>query len=191
MRSREKKRSWKWNLFIWSLIWSSSAHVYYWRVLLWIIEMNDKFITFTKTTIFLQLQCKKARRLMIITSQNKQDSNSMKLDENCLKKTRAWCKVNVTMLFKDFYEISWIENLKIETMKINKVVFVSISNRATRKCLSHSFIITKLAKQLQLAFSIFDKIINFEWSHLFFFAIRRLFWKRAFDKLSRTHANIV
>ena len=103
---------------------------------------------------------KKTRRLMIITSQKKQHLNSTKFDENCLKKTRAWCEVNVTMLFKDFYEVSWIESLKIKSVKINKVVFALISNRATRKCLSHLFIIMRLAKQLQLAFSIFDEIIN-------------------------------
>ena len=137
------------------------------------------------------MRCKKARRLMIITSQKEQYLNSTKFDESRLKKTRAWCEVNVTMLFKDFYEISWIESLKIESIKINKIVFVSISNRATRKCLSHSFIIMKLAKQLQLAFLIFDEIFNFDWYHFFSFAIRRLFWKRAFNKLSRIHANIV
>ena len=127
---------------------------------------------------------------MIITSRNEQYSDSTKFDENHLKKTRAWCEVNVTMLFKDFYEVSWIESLKTESIKISKIVFASISNRATRKCLSHSFIITRLAKQLQLAFSVFNEIINFNWYHFFFFAIRRLFWKRAFDKLSRTHASI-
>ena len=174
MRMQRKKKNWKWNLFIWSLTRSLSARVYYWRVLLWIIEMNDKFITFTKITIFLQLRCKKVRRLMIITSWKKQYSNSTKLDENYLKKTRARCKINVIMLFKDFYKISWIRSLKIESMKINKIVFASILNRATRKCLSHSFIITKLAKQLQLAFSIFDEIINFNWYYFFSFAIRRL-----------------
>ena len=187
---QRRKRSWKWNLFIWLLIWSSSARVYYWRALLWLIEMNDKFIIFTRITILLQLRRKEVRKLMIITSQSEQYSNSAKFDKNCLKKTRAWCEVNVTMLFKNFYEISWIEDLKIETMKINKIIFVLISNRATRKCLLHSFIITKLAKQLQLAFSIFDEIINFNWYHFFSFAIRRLLWKRAFNKLSRTHANI-
>ena len=136
--------------------------------------MNDKFITFTRITIFLQLRRKKARKLMIITSRNKQYLNSTKFDESRLKKTRAWCEVNVTMLFKDFYEISWIESLKIESMKINKIVFVSISNRAARKCLSHSFIITRLAKQMQLAFSVFDEIISFDWYYFFSFAIRRL-----------------
>ena len=152
--------------------------------------MNDKFIIFTKITIFLQLWCEKARKLMIITSRNKQYLNLIKFNENCLKKTRAWCEVNVTILFKKFYEISWIESLKTELIKIIKVVFALILNRAARKCLSHSFIITRLAKQLQLAFSIFDEIINFNWYHFFFFAIRRLLWKRAFDKLSRIHANI-
>ena len=130
--------------------------------------MNNKFITFTKIIIFLQLRCKKVRKLMIITLRNKQYLNLTKLDENCLKKTRAWCGVNVTVLFKDFYEVSWIESLKIETVKINKVVFVSILNRAARKCLLHSFIITKFTKQLQFAFSVFDKIINFDWFHFFF-----------------------
>ena len=120
----------------------------------------------------------------------KQHLNSAKFDENRLKKIRAWCEINVTMLFKSFYKILWIESLKTESMKINKIVFVSISNRAARKCLSHSFIITKLVKQLQLAFSIFNEIINFNWYHFFFFAIHRLFWKRAFNKLSRTYINI-
>ena len=86
----------------------------------------------------------------------------MKFNESYLKKTRAWCEVNVTMLFKEFYEVSETENLKIETIRINKIVFASILNRATRKCLSHSFIITKLAKQLQFAFSVFDEVINFD-----------------------------
>ena len=122
--------------------------------------MNDKFITFMKIIIFLQLRRKKTRRLMIITSQRKQHSNSTKFNESRLKKTRAWCEVNVTMLFKNFYEISWIESLKIESMKISKIVFISISNRATRKCLSHSFIITRFAKKLQFAFSVFNEVIN-------------------------------
>ena len=191
MRSRRKKRSWEWNLFIWSLTRSSSARVYCWRVLLWITEMNDKFITFTKIIILLQLRRKKARRLMIITSQNKQYSNSVKLDGNRLKKTCAWCEANVTMLFKNFYEISWIESLKIKSMKISRIVFASTLNCAARKCLSHSFIITRFVKQLQLAFSTFDKVINFDWYHFFSFAVRRLFWKRAFSKLSRTYASIV
>ena len=191
MRSRRKKRSWRWNLLIWSLAWSSSTRVCCWRVLLWVIEVNNRFITFTRITILLQLRCKKARRLMIITSRKKQYSNSAKFDESRLKKTRAWCEVNVTMLLKDFYEVSWIKDLKIEAVKINKVVFALTSNRAARKCLSHSFIIMKLTKQLQLAFSVFDEVINFDWYHFFSFAIRRLFWKRAFDKLSRTHASIV
>ena len=175
MRSRRKKRNWKWNLFIWLLARSSLTRVYCWRVLLWIIEMNDKFITFMKITIFLQLWFKKARRLMIITSRSEQYSNSAKFDENYLKKIRAWCEVNVIILFKNFYEISWIENLKTESIKISKIVFISISNRAARKCLSHSFIITKLAKQLQFAFSVFDEVISFNWYHFFSFAIRRLF----------------
>ena len=128
---------------------------------------------------------------MIITSQKKQYLNSAKFDENRLKKIRAWCKVNVIILFKDFYKISWIRSLKIKLIKINKIVFASISNRAARKCLSHLFIITKLAKQLQLAFLIFDEVINFDWYHFFSFTIRRLFWKRAFNKLSRIYANIV
>ena len=85
----------------------------------------------------------------------------MKFDENYLKKIRAWCEVNIIILFKNFYEISRIENLKIELMKINKIVFILILNRATRKCLSHSFIIIKFIKQLQFAFSIFNEIINF------------------------------
>ena len=177
-------------MFIWSLTWSSSTHIYCWRALLWITEINDKFITFTRIIILLQLRFKKAHKLMIITSRNEQYSDSTKFDENRLKKTRAWCEANVTMLFKNFYEISWIKNLKTESMKINRIVFVLTSNRAARKCLSHSFIITRLAKQLQLAFSIFDEIINFNWYHFFFFAIRRLLWKRAFDKLSRIHASI-
>ena len=190
MRSRRKKRNWKWDLFIWSLTRSSSTHVYCWRVLLWVIEVNDRFITFTKITILLQLRRKKVRRLMIITSRSEQYSDSAKFDESRLKKTRAWCEANITMLFKEFYEISWIESLKIELMKISRIVFTSISNRAARKCLSHSFIITKLAKQLQLAFSVFNEIINFDWYHFFSFAVRRLFWKRAFGKLPRTHASI-
>ena len=190
MRSRRKKRSWRWNLLIWSLTRSSSTRAYCWRVLLWVIEMNDRFITFTKTTILLQLRCKETRKLMIITPRKEQYSDSTKLDESRLKKTRAWCGANVTVLLKDFYEISWIESLKIEAIKISRIVFVSTPNRAARKCLSHLFIITRLAKQLQLAFSIFDEIINFDWYHFFFFAIRRLFWKRAFDKLPRIHASI-
>ena len=153
--------------------------------------MNDKFITFTRITILLQLRCKKVRRLMIITSRNAQHSNSAKFDKNRSKKTRAWCEIIVTMLFKDFYyEVSWIESLKIEAMKINRIVFVSISNRAARKYLSHSFILTKFTKQLQFAISVFDEIIDFNWYHFFSFAIRRLFWKCAFDKLSRAHASI-
>ena len=147
-------------MFIWLLTWLSSTHVYYWRVLLWIIEVNDRFITFIKIIIFLQLRRKKARKLMIIMSWNEQYLNSMKFDENCLKKIRAWCKANVIMLFKDFYEISWIEDLKIESIKISKIVFILILNRAARKCLSHAFIISKFAKQLQLAFLIFDEVIN-------------------------------
>ena len=95
------------------------------------------------------------------------------------------------MLFKNFYKVLWIENLKIESMKINKIIFVLILNCAARKYLLHSFIITKFAKQLQFVFSIFDEIINFNWYYFFSFAIRRLFWKRAFDKLSRIHASIV
>ena len=51
--------------------------------------MNDKFIIFTKIIILLQLRRKKARKLMIITSQNKQYLNSAKLNENYLKKIRA------------------------------------------------------------------------------------------------------
>ena len=136
--------------------------------------MNDKFITFTKIIILLQLRCKKARRLMIITLQNKQYLNSEKLNENYLKKICVWCEANVTMLFKNFYEISWTENLKIESMKISKIVFASILNRAARKCLSHLFIITRLIKQLQLAFSIFNEVINFNWYYFFFSAICRL-----------------
>ena len=66
------------------------------------------------------------------------------------------------MLFKDFYKILWIESLKTKSMKISKIVFALISNRAARKWLSHSFIIIKLAKQLQFAFLIFDEIINFD-----------------------------
>ena len=135
-------------MFIWLLTRLSSTHVYYWRALLWVTEINNRFIIFTKITIFLQLWCKKACKLMIITSRKKQHSNSTKFNESCLKKIRARCEVNVTMLFRNFYEISWIRNLIIESMKINKVVFTLISNRATRKCLSHSFIITKFAKQL-------------------------------------------
>ena len=149
-------------MFIWSLAQSSSTRVYCWRVLLWIIKMNDKFITFTKIIIFLQLRRKKARKLMTITSWNMQYSNSTKFNKNCLKKARAWCEVNVTMLFKNFYKILWIEDLKIKAVKINKIVFISILNRAARKCLSHLFITTKLAKQLQLAFLIFNEIINFD-----------------------------
>ena len=141
--------------------------------------MNDRFITFTKITIFLQLRRKKVRKLMIITSRNEQYSDSAKFDESCLKKTRAWCGVNVTMLFKDFYEISWIEDLKIELMKINKVVFVSILTRAARKCLLHSFIITRLAKQLQFAFSTFDEVISFDWYHLFFFSRFAVYFENA------------
>ena len=137
--------------------------------------MNDKFITFIKITILLQLRRKKARKLMIITSWKTQYSDSTKFNKNCLKKTCVRCEVNITMLFQDFYEISWIENLKIETIKINKIIFVLILNRATRKCLSHSFIITKFIKQLQLVFLIFDEIINFNWYHFFSFAIRHLF----------------
>ena len=152
--------------------------------------MNDKFIIFTRIIILLQLRCKKACKLMIITSWRKQHLNSAKFNESCLKKTRAWCGANVTMLFKDFYEVLWIENLKIESMKINRVVFASTSNRAARKCLSHSFIIARLAKQLQLAFSIFNEVINFDWYYFFSSAVRRLLWKRAFDKLSRIHASI-
>ena len=133
----------------------------------------------------------KVRKLIMIILQNAQHLNSAKFNENYLKKIRAWCEINVIILFKDFYEVSWIENLKIKTMKINKIVFVSILNRAVHKCLSYSFIITKLVKQLQLAFSIFDEIIDFDWFHSFSFAIRRLIWKRAFDKLSRIHASIV
>ena len=72
----------------------------------------------------------------------------MKFNENYLKKTRAWCEINVIMLFKDFYEISWIESLRIESMKINKIIFILILNRATRKCLSHLFIIMKFIKKL-------------------------------------------
>ena len=127
---------------------------------------------------------------MIITSWKAQYLNSAKLNESRLKKIRARCEVNVIMLFKDFYKISWIESLKIEIIKINKIVFVSISNRVTRKCLSHSFIITRFIKQLQFAFSIFDEIINFDWYYFFSFAIHHLFWKRAFNKLSRTRTNI-
>ena len=137
------------------------------------------------------MRCKEARRLMIITSQNAQHSNPAKLDGNRSEKTRAWYEIIVTMLLKDFYyKISWTESLKIEAMKINRVAFASISNRATRKCLSHSFILTRLAKQLQFAISIFNEVIDFDWYHPFFSAIRRLLWKRAFDKLSRTHASI-
>ena len=137
--------------------------------------MNDKIITFTKIIILLQLRRKKARKLMIITLRKKQYSDLTKFDENCLKKIRAWCGNNVTMLFKNFYEVSWIENLKIEAMKISRIDFALISNRATRKCLSHSFIITRLTKQLQLAFSVFDEVINFNWYHFFSFAVHHLF----------------
>ena len=59
-----------------------------------------------KIIIFLQLRCKKVRKLIIITSQNKQYLNSTKFNEKYLKKTRAKCETNVTMLFKNFYEIS-------------------------------------------------------------------------------------
>ena len=86
--------------------------------------------------------------------------------------------LNVYMLIikSTFYSLtSWIENLKIKSIKINKIIFISILNRAARKYLLHSFIITKFTKQLQFAFSIFDKIINFNWYHFFSFAIRRLF----------------
>ena len=136
---KEERKNWKWNLFIWSLARSSSARVYCWRVLLWVTEVNDKFITFTKTTILLQLRCKKARRLMIITPRNAQHSNSAKLDENHSKKTRAWCGTIVAMLFKDFYyEVSWIESLKIEAVKF--VVYFESAHLTSCRALTQALL---------------------------------------------------
>ena len=39
-----------------------------------------------KTTIFLQLRCKKVCKLIIVMSRKKQHSNLTKFNKNCLKK---------------------------------------------------------------------------------------------------------